>query len=283
MGEGSIGRREFLIATGSVLGFAAGTLYAQGTPSGRLGDIGLQLYTLRDMAKKDLAGTLAAVARAGYKEVEFAGLHGHPATRVRRMLDDNGLRSPAAHISMPDIGPQWPVHLEDANILGQNYLVVAWIDAERTSDGYKRVAQRFNEAGLKARGENVHLAYHNHSYTFAPLRGTTGYEILLRETDPLNLAMEADIYWMRDARQNPLDWFAKFPGRFHMLHLKDMGRAPRYAMLDVGKGVIDWAAIFERRSQAGIRHVFVEHDEPGNGLASIRQSYQYLRALRFRG
>lgn len=276
-------RRDFLAAAaGAVAGFKAGSAFAQSANAGKLGPIGLQLYTLRDMMKKSVPRTLAAVAKAGYKEVEFAGYFNTPVPQMRKLLDDNGLTSPSAHITMSEIGMLWEVFLEQANELGQKYLTVAWIDAhERTLDGYKRVADRFNAAGARARGEGVQLAFHNHAYGFEPIGGRIPFELLLEETDPQNLAFEADVFWMREAKQNPLDWFAKYPGRFHMLHVKDMGPPPGNQMLDVGKGVIDWKAIMSRSSRAGVRHVFVEHDDPEAPLTSIRNSLQFLKALRF--
>ena len=111
-------RRDFLLAgVSGVAGFAAAQLFAQSKPL--LGAIGVQLYTLRDLAKSNLSRTLAAVARAGYKEVEFAGYYGHPATRVRRMLDDNGLISPSSHVSLDELEAKHEVVYEDAGILGQ--------------------------------------------------------------------------------------------------------------------------------------------------------------------
>jgi sugar phosphate isomerase/epimerase len=185
---------------------------------------------------------------------------------------------------MTDLSNTWESTLEDANIIGHKYLTVAWIDAvERTVDGYKRVAERFNVAGRKARDEGVQLAFHNHAYGFDPISGQVPYEILLHETDPRYLVMEADVFWLRQAGQDPLAWFARYPGRFHMLHLKDMGPAPKREMRDVGKGVIDWRAILRHSKQAGVRHFFVEHDEPRNPLESITNSYRYLRGIRFQG
>ena len=276
-------RRDFLAAAaGAVAGFRAGAAFAQRSPSGKLGPIGLQLYTVRDMMKKSVARTLAAVAKAGYKEVEFAGYFNTPVVEVKKMLDDLGLVSPSAHVQMADIGQMWEIFLEDANTLGQKYLTVAWIDApERTLDGYRRIADRFNAAGVKARGEGIQLAYHNYSYEWTPVGGRIPYEILLREVDPANLTMEVDVYWMRQAGQDPIAWFAKYPGRFSMLHAKDMGPPPKRKMLDVGKGVVDWKSIFAHASQAGLKHVFVENDEAKEPLESIRRSYSYLRALRF--
>ena len=276
-------RRDFLAAAaGAVAGFKAGSALAQSAGPGQLGPIGLQLYTLRGMMEKNVARTLAAVARAGYKEVEFAGYFNTPVPQLKKLLRDNGLTSPSAHISMNDIGMLWEAVLGDAGELGQKYLTVSWIDAhERTLDGYRRIADRFNAAGMKARGDDIHLAYHNHAYEFTPINGVIPLELLIRETDPKNLAIEADIFWLREAKQDPLAWFARHPGRFHMLHVKDMGPPPKNQMVDVGKGVIDWKAIFAQSKPAGVRHIFVEHDNPRSPIAFIEKSHRYLKALRF--
>jgi sugar phosphate isomerase/epimerase len=276
-------RRDFFAAAaGAIAGMTSELGYAQRSSTQKLGNIGLQLYTLRDIMKRSVPRTLEEVAKAGYEEVEFAGYFNRASQQIRQLLDANGLKSPSAHIQMTDLGPGWEVMLEDANIIGQKYLTVAWIDAsERTLDGYKRVANQLNEAGIKAAGEGVQLAFHNHAYGFDKIAGQIPYEILLRETDPRYLVMEADVFWMRQAKQDPLSWFARYPGRFHMLHLKDMGPPPKDRMLDVGKGVIDWRTVLTRSKAAGVRHYFVEHDEPRDPIASIRSSYRYLRGLTF--
>ena len=275
-------RRDFLAAAaGAVAGFKAGSAFGQSASAGSPGAIGLQLYTLRGMMQKSVSRTLAAVSRAGYREVEFAGYFNTPVPQLKKLLRDNGLDSPSAHIAMADIGTLWEVYIDQANELGQKYLTVAWIDAfERTIDGYRRIADRFNAAGEKARREGVQLAYHNHAYEFAPLGGRIPLEILIQDTDPQNLVIEADIFWMREAKQNPLAWFAKYPGRFHMLHVKDMGPPPKNQMVDVGKGVVDWKAIFAQSKRAGVRHIFVEHDNPKDPLAFIGNSYRYLKGLK---
>ncbi len=274
-------RRDFVLTgVAGLVGLPSARANAQGRQL--VASPGLQLYTLRTLAQKNLAGTLAAAAKAGYREIEFAGYHGHPSSVVRRMLDDNGLVSPSAHISMDQLGPIFEVAIEDALTLGQKYLTCSWIDAKyRTADGYKSVAAMFNDAGLMARGDKVHFAFHNNAYEFARLAGgECGMDILIRECPAENLAIEADVFWMRTAGQNPLDWFARYPGRFHMLHLKDMGPPPRKAMVDVGAGTINWKRLLTAAKKAGAIHFFVEHDEPADPMASIRNSHKYLRTLR---
>lgn len=274
-------RRRFVIGgLAGLAGIAAKRLHSQGEPV-RAHSLGVQLYTLRELAEKDLAKTLASVAAIGYREIEFAGYFGHPAPLVRRMLDDNGLVSPSAHVSMENLGTTWEASLADANILGQQYLTCAWIDARhRTAIGYGHVAEQFNKAGLTARSANIHFAYHNHAYEFDALAGgASGLEILVAECEPANLALQADLFWMRAAGQDPLEWFARHPGRFHMAHAKDMGPAPKNEMVDVGKGTTDWPKLISAARKAGIKHFFVEHDEPKDALASIRASYNYLTSI----
>ena len=276
-------RRHFLAAAaGAVAGIPLGAAYAQQRGTKKLGNLGVQLYTLRHMMEKNVGRTLEAVAKAGYKEVEFAGYFNVNPPVMKKLLDANGLTAPSSHIGMSDLGMKWELTIEGANVLGLEYLTVAWIDApERSPDGYRRIADRFNAAGRQSLSDGVKLAYHNYSFDFTTVQGRLLYDVMLKETDPRYVAMEADVFWMKQGGQDPLAWIAKYPDRFQMLHLKDIGSPPKKEMLDVGKGTIDWSALISRASKAGVKHWFVEHDEPKNPLASIQSSYRYLRALRF--
>ncbi len=231
--------------------------------------------------RQSVEDTLAKVAAIGYKEVEFAGYFDKSAKEIRALLDANGLMSPSAHSADVDtIRTGWPKALEDAATIGQKYLVCASLpQSEQTADGYKRMAALFNEAGAAAAKAGLHMGYHNHNSEFKPLGDTTGYEILLKETDPKFVAMEMDLYWINDAGQDPLAWFARYPGRFFAVHVKDM--APDGGMADVGSGTLPWAKYFARSKEAGIQYYIVEHDHPADPFASIANSYRYLAALEF--
>lgn len=247
----------------------------------RLGAIGIQLYTVRNVMEKDVEGTLAALAEIGYREVEFAGLYGTSAKAMRAILDRHHLVSPSTHIALERIRTEWPSVLEEANTLGQRYVICPWLDADqrRTLDDYRRIAQALNAAGEMARAVGITLGYHNHNFEFTPIDGTIPYDVMLAECDPALVAMELDLYWIVNGGQNPLAYIRKYPGRFPLVHVKDMAKDG--SMVDVGKGTIDFAAIFAQTARAGIRHTFVEHDMPASPLATARASYEYLRALRF--
>ncbi len=276
-------RRTFLGVAAAALGAArlgAFTKSVDHRADDPLGRIGVQLYTLRDAMKADFEGSLARVAQIGYQEVEFAGYFDRMPRQVRTILDRHHLKAPSSHIPIETLSEGWDKMLDDAHVMGHKYLVVAWInEPDRTVDGYKRIAELFNRAGEQARKAGIRLGYHNHSYEFAPVEGLRPYDILLTHTDPRNVVFELDLFWIVKGGADPLTYFTMQAGRFPLVHVKDMD--PRGGMVDVGQGTIDFAGIFRHAKQAGIKHYFVEHDEPADPFASIAASYRYLRALRF--
>lgn len=248
----------------------------------RLKRIGLQLYTVRKAMQADVEGTIARVAATGYQEVEFAGYFGKSPTEIRAMLDRHGLSAPAVHVG--SIAPdQWPTSLEAAATIGHRYVVVPWIPAEEraTLDGWKRVAENYNRIAAEARAAGLQFAYHNHDFEFVPVEGRIPFDVLLESTDPQLVQLEIDLYWITKGGQDPLRYFQRWPGRVPLVHVKDSAGPPGHRMVDVGAGKIDFKKIFARREQAGIRHAFVEHDEPPDPFASIRASYEYLKGLEF--
>ena len=253
-------------------------------PMRTLERIGLQLHTVRAAMAKDFDGTLARVADIGYREVEFAGYFDHTPADVRAALDRHGLSAPSAHIgTAAALTTDWTRVREAAQLAGHTYLVVAGLAERerRTLDDYRRVADLFNSAGDSARRMGMRLAYHNHDFEFVPMARKLPYDILLERTDPALVAMQMDLFWIARAGQNPLAWFDRYPGRFEMVHVKDMDGSPERQMVDVGRGTIDFARIFASAPLAGIRHYFVEHDDPQPpALASAKASYDALVRLK---
>lgn len=264
-------------ATFAAAALGGSNAFAQGR---RVDSVGLQLYTLRNEMTEDFEGTLARLAEMGYREMEFAGYFGRSAGDVRETLAANGLVSPASHIQLNAIRENLAQEIEFAAEVGQRYLVVPSLPGnERSLDDYRRHAETLNRAGEECRNAGLKMGYHNHSFEFENTNGRIPYDLLLEETDPELVDMELDLYWIVDAGFDPLDYFAAHPGRFSMLHVKD--RAADGAMVDVGSGTIDFAGIFAQAETAGIRHYFVEHDNPGDGFTSVANSLNHIRELEF--
>jgi sugar phosphate isomerase/epimerase len=276
-------RREFVtLLAGAGVAIACSGNRATTGGARRLDRIGLQLYTVRDQMKENFEGTLARVAEIGYKEVEFAGYFNHAPAEVRAILDRHGLSAPAAHVALgePDA---WKAALDAAHVVGHEYIVVPWIPQEKrmTLDGWKEIARVFNRAAQQAHDAGIQFAYHNHDFEFPRMDGQVPYDVLLQNTDPNLVKLEIDLYWITKAGQDPLAYFARWPGRVPLVHVKDSLGAPEHKMVDVGVGTIDWKKIFAQKDRAGIRHFFVEHDQPPQPFEDIAVSYRYLHNLEF--
>jgi sugar phosphate isomerase/epimerase len=135
--------------------------------------------------------------------------------------------------------------------------------------------------GTSAKAAGLRFAFHNHNAEFRKIGDVVPYDILVKETDPALVSFEMDLYWAVNAGVDPLDYFARFPGRFRMVHVKDSMGPPDHKMTDVGAGTIDFKRIFAQSDKAGIEHYFVEHDQPANPMESVAASYRYLHSLEF--
>jgi len=279
-------RRNFLATLGvAAIGIASGEAAASSIldPHRKLKKVGLQLYTVRDLMKADMPGTLAKVASIGYKEVEFAGYFGRTPAQVRALLKKNGLSSPSTHIGLDILEKDSVRAFADAKAIGHQWVVVPYIPEERrkTLDDWKNITTLLNQLGPQAKAAGLRLAYHNHDFEIRSVDGQRPLDYLLDHTDPSLVDFEMDLYWVIFGGGDPIDFFNRHPKRFALVHVKDSAGPPDNKMADVGKGKIDFRTIFASSDKAGIKHYFVEHDQPADPIATIRNSYNYLHALRY--
>jgi sugar phosphate isomerase/epimerase len=242
--------------------------------------IGLQLYTVRDLMQKDVKYTLQQVAAVGYREVEFAGLFDKSPKTVAKWLGENKLTSPSSHVPLDRLKNSLQAVVDECHTLGNDFIVCPWIDESmrKSADDWRRIGADFNKIADQVQRAGLRFAYHNHDFEFKKLAsGEMGYDILLKECDPKLVKMEMDLFWTTKGGQDPLAYFAKWPGRFPLVHVKDMTGSGE--MVNVGQGKIDWNRIFAKRREAGIEHFFVEHDSPKSPIADIKASYDYLSKL----
>jgi sugar phosphate isomerase/epimerase len=252
--------------------------------AGTLKKIGLQLYTVRKEMEKDVEGTLAKVASIGYKEVEFAGYFNRTPEQIKTILKNNGLQAPSAHTTLNVINGSWQKTLEVTQATGHKYLILAYLfpNERKSFDDYKRLIDVLNRAGEDCKKAGIQFGYHNHDFEFEMMDGQMPFDYLLKQTDPKLVKIELDLYWITKAKQPPEKYFALYPGRFELFHVKDMDNTPKRFFTEVGRGTIDFKKIFQQSKQAGVKHYFVEQDEtPASPFDSIQTSYEYLSKLNF--
>lgn len=244
--------------------------------------IALQLYTVRDAMEKDFEGTLRKVAEMGYQNVELAGFGGKAAQDVKAILDEFGLKAIGSHVGLDLLeGDGLDKVIEDHKLLGIHFIVVPWLAEERRRDkaGYLRLAEVLNEVGETVKQEGLQLAYHNHDFEFKQqFDGKPGLEILFDETDPNLVQGEVDTYWVLFAGQDPIEFLGKYPGRFSLIHIKDMDKDDR-SFAPIGTGTLPLDAIVQAAPAAGAKYLVVEQDTTkGPSLDAVRTSITNLKA-----
>jgi sugar phosphate isomerase/epimerase len=295
-------RRTF-VQSGALLLAGARALAATPRP------LGLQLYTVMPLLQQDFAGTLRAVAKIGYQEVETIGTFGRDPAELRALLDECNLRSPSQHMvpgnlydvfnrltrkelsfeqasrmwqeimSVDRVEPIMEECIQHAKVLGQKYIVwqILWPEQMQTRALLAKFCKGLNEAGrLAARAGHV-LNYHNHAAELKPHDGVIPYDFILENTDPKLVQMELDCYWAVAAGADPAHYFTRYPGRFRQCHLKDGTAAG--AITVVGQGIMKFGPLLSAARAAGIEHYYVEQDGAADPMQASTQAYQYLRKL----
>lgn len=244
--------------------------------------VALQLYTVRDELEKDFTGTLRKVAEMGYANVELAGFGGMSAIDLKATLDEFGLKAIGSHVGLNLLeGDGLGKTIEDHKLIGVPYIVVPWLAPERRGDkaSYLQLAETLNEIGETVKQGGQQLCYHNHNFEFDQVfDGKPALEILFDETDPDLVKAELDTYWVLFAGTDPVEFLGKYPGRFPLIHIKDMDKDDR-SFAPIGTGTLPLDRIVQAAPAAGAKYLVVEQDRcKGPSLDAIRTSLGNLKA-----
>lgn len=272
-------RRDFLRR--SALGAAALTLTAgcrstAGTASGRKIPVGVQLYSVREQCAKDLPGTLAAVAKIGYKGVEFAGYHGRSAAELRKMLDDLGLVACGTHTPYESVlADKLNETIEFNRTIGNKFLIVPWMTGKTRQDWLDK-AKLFNEVAEKVKGQGMWTGYHAHAHDFEKIDGESAWDIFFGKTRP-EVVMQLDTSNCAEGGADPVAVLKKYPGRAITIHLKANGGGPDAV---IGEDKVDWKGVFEFcESKGATQWYVVEHESGKDPLDAIKRSFEALKLM----
>ena len=252
---------------------------------------GLQLYSLRDQMAKDVPGTLAEVQSWGVKYVETAGTYGLTPAQFKAQLDAHDLVAVSGHFSFEEWSNDPEAVLTQAGELGLRYAGCAWIphSGPFTEEACRHAIEVFNKAGEAAARHGMGFFYHTHGYEFEPFGDGTLFDLLVRETNPKNVSFQMDIFWVAHAGQDPVKLLEKYPGRWKLLHLKDMrkgtptglltGSSPVTNCVVMGAGQLDLPGILREARKVGAEWYFIEDESPLSEQ-QIPESLAYLHDLK---
>jgi sugar phosphate isomerase/epimerase len=294
-----LSRRSFLLSAGA--GMAAGSLLPSLAIAGQKGAVplGIQLWTVKDEAAKDLEGTLRAVYAAGFREIEFAGFYGKSAADIGKLMRDIGFSLVSTHHNAGDIAKKGDQIIADAKTLGLKYIVASspgvspekeklpWEERMKSVDltDWKWNADLFNKFGKQVADAGMAFGYHNHSAEFRKFDGQTAFDYLFANTDPDLVKIELDVGWAVVGQADPVALLDKYRDRVVALHVKDVaargadGKEP--ASVALGEGVIDWKRVIGTAKAHGTKAYFYEQEAPYTRpvLESVKISGAYLSKL----
>lgn len=247
-----------------------------------MGNIALQLYSIKELTSVDFLGTLKKVADTGYDGVEFAGYFGVSSKELKKALDDYGLQAAGSHIGIAELQLQLNQMIEYSLELNSPYMICPGLPEEMrdSADSYKRTAELLDRIGERCKEQGIRLGYHNHAVEFLQFDGEYGLDLLINHTQPQHLFVELDTYWVEHAGLRSVDFIHKYKGRCSILHMKDMKSLQDKTNTEVGSGIMDFQAIAAAAKAHGMEWYTVEQeafDIPQ--LESIEKSLRYLRGV----
>ena len=252
---------------------------------------GLEIYSLRAQAEKDLPATLALIRRLGFREVEVSGLYGHSAAEFRRMLDYSGLKATSMMAEYERLTQDCEAVAADAHELGSEYVVCSTLPHQHkylSVEDCDRAAPKLNLWGEKLARAKLHLCYHTHGTEFQKFEGGTVFDALAKRVDARWANFEMDIFWIVYGFQDPVTMLHRYAGRFPLMHIKDIRKGTVLGGLPadvreedsvpLGQGIVEIAAALRAARETGVRHYYIE-DEAVDAAAQLPASLRYLQGL----
>jgi sugar phosphate isomerase/epimerase len=268
----------------------AGTTAAAGAADA----IGLQMYSLR-------VKTLQQGWRAGLDQARalgFTEIEGSPPPQgvspgqYLSEIAARGLHLASVGFSYESLAKDTAGCVAMARSLGVSYVMVAWIphkDDTFTEEQAMQAARDFNAWGSAFRAAGITFTFHPHGYEFRPAAGGgTLFDEMARATNPADVFFEMDVFWVMHGGQDPLQLLRRYPGRWRLMHVKDIrqgaptgiytGHAPSGDDVAVGTGQVRWPSLIAQARADGM-HLFIIEDESDTPLINIPRSVAYLHSL----
>ncbi len=278
----AIPRRRFLqtgVAAMACAGAAPTALLAAEGYGGNKIPFGLQLYSVREECARDLVGTVTAVAKMGYKAVEFAGYHGRDAKTLRQLLDDTGLKCCGTHLGLDQLlGDNLAKTVEFNHILGNPFLIVASLPGNytKTRQSWEEAADRFSEIAERLKPDRMRTGYHNHSIEFKPIEGALPWDIFFNRASKAVVIQFDTGNGMEDGG-DPMVFLKKHPGRVASMHVKSFSKARPNAL--IGDDELPWKEIFRlAETIAGVEWYIIEYERDAYPpLVSVQKTLEVMR------
>ena len=287
-----------------------------------ISEIGIQLFSIPHLLENNLEAAIEMLSELGFKKLELygpypfsatsakerwkalapqlgfsgSGYFGRDATEFAGLLRQNNMSVPSVHTDLDTLENNMSDLAEASELLGFEYVILPALpeDKRNSMEAYKRTAELFNKIGKSAVDHGIKFAYHNHGYGLSETEGQIPLQYLIENTDPNWLYLEMDLFWTTAGRADPLEYLNKYPGRYKLMHVKDMKEKKYFSgdggdpsqwmalfpmMCSAGDGVIEIDKIIPKAMEVGVEHFIVEQDLVKEPKTALGKSIGYLNSL----
>lgn len=254
------------------------------------GTLGLELYSVRHLLDKDVPGTLKIVKDWGFTDVEGGNWYGRTASEFKTLIGSYGMRMQSMLTGYERLRDDMAGAIREAKDVGATYLGTAWIPHKGpfAMAQVDEAAANFSKWGKALKAEGLQFHYHVHGYEFQPSPEGTLLDTLITRCPPGDVSFEMDVFWVMRGGGKPADLLTKYPGRFALMHIKDIavgtalgdptGTAPDETSVAIGKGQVQWPALLSLASKAGVKLFYIEDEHPHAEL-QMPDSLKYLATV----
>ncbi len=273
---------------------AADSSVAQAAAAGDFqAPLGVQLWSFRALSS-NVPEMLATIQRMGFTHVETAGLYGQSSAQFAEALRTAGLKATSMHVSYDELNTHPDSVIANAKAVGATYVGIAWYPHDSTGftvANARQAVKDFNRFGKTLKDAGITFFYHNHGYEPVPYEDGTLLDLLIKETDPALVAFEMDVLWTWLPGVDPVALIGKYPGRFKLMHIKDMKPGvPRGSLAGgiadslkapIGAGQVDWPTLLQVAQRDGFTQFYVE-DETTDPVVNAPVSVKYLQGMKYK-
>ena len=190
------------------------------------GKVFAQLYSLisTNNVTENVLPALEVLSKIGYDGVELMGANtcGMSVEGFRKHLESLHLIPISSHNLTTE------EHFEFAQGMGIHYGDIRAEMPDSKMDTILKVCEKMNEDGRIRQKYGIHAVYHNHSQEFRKIEGQNDlyvYDVMIQNTDPSLVGFEFDVGWGAFSGVKPIDFIRKYPGRFPLIHVKEVLRS----------------------------------------------------------
>jgi len=265
-------------------------------------EMALQLYSIRDIIgsnenyAKNHVEVFKKLKEFGYSAIEAANFdcdnglfYGVKPEQFKKDCEDAGLKCLSSHatrnlddkeLADHDFSAAlkwWKKAIKLHKAAGMEYIVSPWCNNPKTLEEAKTICDFYNEVGKLCREAGLKFGYHTHSHEYQKVEDQVWIDYMMQHIDAENMFWQMDVYWCCMAQKAPVHYFKKYPGRFKVLHIKDV--------YELGEsGFVGFDAIFQNAKLAGLENYVVELEATDGTIdimEGVRRSAEYLYKQRF--